>query len=139
MMTMKKIAGLTLSLLMMTGAVAHAQDYNRGDDRHDQRQDQRHDDRQAYNRGDDHHDWGDRDGFQREWGQRGADYDHEWRRGERLPDGYWADRRYAVDDYRAHHLGPPRRGYHWVRYVNGFVMVRNSDGLVNRFIRDLVR
>lgn len=128
---MKKMAGLALGLLLATGTVAHAQDYHRDGDRHDQRQD--------YNRGDDHHDWGDRDGFQREWGQRGADYDHEWRRGERLPDGYWTDRRYIVDDFRVHHLSPPRRGYHWVRYGNGFVMVRDTDGFVYRFIRDLVR
>jgi len=128
---MKTIAGFALGLLLMTGTVAHAQDYNRGDDHRDHRQD--------YQRADDHHDWGDRESFQREWGQRGADYDHQWRRGERLPDGYWSDRRYIVGDYGRHNLPAPRRGYHWVRYGSGYAMARDRDGLIYKFIRDLVR
>ena len=97
-MIMKKLLGLALGALLITGSAAHAQDYNR-----DRGQDH------AGDRGrDDHHDWGDRDSFNREWGNRGADYDHQWRRGEHLPDGYWRDRRFVIDDYRDHRLPPPR-------------------------------
>jgi Ni/Co efflux regulator RcnB len=80
------------------------------------------------------HDW-DRATFDREWGARGADWDHRWERGDRLPDGYATDRRYVVEDYRDHNLDAPRRGYHWVRYGRGFALVRR-DGYVTRYIRD---
>ena len=125
---MKRLLALALGTLLITGSAAHAQDYNR---------DRGHD--AAADRGTDHHEWGDRDSFNREWGGRGGDWDHAWRRGDHLPDGYWRDRRYIVDDYRSHRLPPPRHGYHWVRYGNGFCMVRDVDGLIYRVIRDLTR
>lgn len=132
-MIMKKLLGLALGALLITGSAAHAQDYNR-----DRGQDHGPGDNRDRGR-DDHHDWGDRESFNRDWGNRGADYDHQWRRGEHLPDGYWRDRRFIIDDYRAHRLPPPRHGYHWVRYGSGFAQVRDEDGLVYRFVRDLTR
>ena len=80
------------------------------------------------------HDW-DRATFDREWGGRGAEWDHRWQRGDQLPDGYAMDERYQVPDYRDHNLDAPRRGYRWVRYGDGFVMVR-GDGYVGRYVRD---
>jgi Ni/Co efflux regulator RcnB len=116
------------------------QDQRRGDDYRG-----RGDDHRDRGRGDDHrHDndrgrWGDRDGFDREWGARGARWDRDWRRGDHLPRGYWTDRRYIIDDYRYYRLPPPRYGYHWVRYADRFVLVRDRDGFVDRIIRDLLR
>ena len=133
---MKRLLALALGTLLITGSAAHAQDYNR-DRGHDQAADRGND--RGQDRRDDHHDWGDRDSFNHEWGGRGGDWDHAWRRGDHLPDGYWRDRRYIVDDYRSHRLPPPRHGYHWVRYGNGFCMVRDVDGLIYRVIRDLTR
>jgi len=93
------------------------------------------DDRRNWNHADGRtHDW-DRATFDREWGARGADWNHRWQRGDRLPYGYATDDRYIVQDYRDHDLDAPRRGYHWVRYGDGFVMVRR-DGYVNRYVRD---
>jgi Ni/Co efflux regulator RcnB len=86
----------------------------------------------GWNRDGEHHDW-DRGTFDRAYGQRGAEWDHRWSRGERLPDGYAQDQRYLVSDYRHHHLPCPYRGYHWVRYGSGYVQVRN-DGYVGRTV-----
>ena len=148
---MKRLLGLALGALLISGSAVHAQDYNRDRrpdqsadrpndrayDRRDDRRDARRDDHRD-GRGD-HREWGDREGFNREWGSRGADWNHQWRRGERLPDGYYRDRRYIVDDWRAHRLPPPRYGYHWIRYGDGYCMSRDSDGYIYRFIRDLIR
>lgn len=84
---------------------------------------------EGWNRGGDHHDW-DRQTFDREYGARGADWGHQWRRGDRLPDGYANDRRYVVSDYRQHHLRRPAYGYRWVRYGDGYVQVRNNGYVV---------
>jgi Ni/Co efflux regulator RcnB len=73
--------------------------------------------------------------FDREWGSRGADWDHSWRRGEYLPANYATDPRYVVRDYRAYNLDRPRRGYHWSRYGRAFVLVR-QDGFVGRYVRN---
>jgi Ni/Co efflux regulator RcnB len=87
---------------------------------------------QGWNRDGEHHDW-DRGTFDREYGQRGAEWDHRWNRGERLPDGYAQDQRYVVNDYRHHHLPRPSRGYHWVRYGSSYTQVRD-DGYVGRTV-----
>ena len=116
---MKRLLVLSVGLALLGGAAASAQPYERHDG-----------DQQGWNRDGDHHDW-DRNTFDHEWGQRGAAWDHRWRRGERLPDGYASDQRYVVTDYGHHRLSRPTRGYHWVRYGNGYVQVRN-DGYVGR-------
>jgi Ni/Co efflux regulator RcnB len=79
-----------------------------------------------------HHDWG-RPTFDRDWGVRGADWDRQWRQGDRLPDGYWNDPRYAVPDFGYHHLFTPNPGERWVRYGDGFVLVR-PDGTVDQYV-----
>lgn len=51
-----------------------------------------------------------------------------WARGDRL--GYWGDR-YAVVDYRSHHLKAPPRGYHWVQDDRGdFILAAIATGLI---------
>ena len=51
-----------------------------------------------------------------------------WRRGERL------DRRYGdyavVGDWRSHRLPPPRRGYHWVRSGDDYVLAALAGGAI---------
>ena len=51
-----------------------------------------------------------------------------WRRGQRL------DRRYGsystVNDWRAHRLSAPRRGYHWVRSGDDYVLAALTSGLI---------
>jgi Ni/Co efflux regulator RcnB len=105
------IAAATLSLL--GGAAAQAQThYDRHDDhsydRHDSRSYDRHDDR-SYDRDR-------RDG-------------HRWARGQRLPRTYWGGH-YVVSDWRARHLRPPPRGYHWVRVNNDYVLAAVATGLI---------
>ncbi len=123
---MKRVIGLALGLSLLGATVASAQNY------HSYQRDNRDDRQQDWNRDGDHHDW-DRSTFDREYGSRGADWDHRWRRGDRLPDGYAADQRYVVGDYRHHHLSRPAYGYRWVRYGNGYIQVR-SNGYVNRTV-----
>ncbi len=145
---MKRLAIFAVGLSLLGTAAVSAQsypdprDYGQPGDHRDDHRDRRDDHRD--NR-DDHRDnrgapnqWGDRDGFNHEWSQRGVDWDHQWRRGDHMPDGYWSDRRYIIDDYRHYHLTAPRRGYHWVRYADRFVLVRDRDGLVDRIVRDLL-
>jgi Ni/Co efflux regulator RcnB len=120
---MTRLAAFTIALTLLGGAAALAQPYDR--DRHDENQ-------QSWNRDGDHHDW-DRQTFDREWGNRGAEWDHRWNRGDRLPDGYGSDQRYVVRDYGHHRLPRPTRGYHWVRYGNQYVLVRDN-GYVGRTV-----
>ena len=51
-----------------------------------------------------------------------------WRQGERL------DRRYGayttVNDWRARRLPAPRRGYHWVRSGDDYVLAAVAGGLI---------
>ncbi len=54
---------------------------------------------------------------------------HHWARGERLPREYWGGQ-YVVGDWRARHLRPPPRGYHWVRVGNDYVLAAIATGLI---------
>lgn len=51
-----------------------------------------------------------------------------WNRGERLDNRYG---NYAeVSDWRAHRLAAPRRGYHWVRSGDDYVLAAITTGLI---------
>ncbi len=92
---------------------------DRRDDRHDGRHDNRYDSRYG-----DRHDNGRHVGQQR----------HAWRRGEHLPRAYWGQP-YYVNDYRAHRLYAPPRGYRWVqpyRDRNDYVLIQISTGFISR-------
>jgi len=65
-----------------------------------------------------------------EWrDERGAGPNHEFRRGERLPDQY-RHRQYVVDDWRGHQLSAPPRGYHWVQTGGDYVLVAIATGII---------
>lgn len=51
-----------------------------------------------------------------------------WRRGERLPADY---RRAEIRDWRAYHLTPPPRGYHYVRVGNDVVLTAIATGIIS--------
>ncbi|PFH04535.1 Ni/Co efflux regulator RcnB [Collimonas sp. PA-H2] len=61
--------------------------------------------------------------------ERGAGPDHAFYRGQRLPPEY-RGRQYVVDDWRAHHLNAPPRGYHWVQTGGDYVLVAISTGII---------
>ena len=61
--------------------------------------------------------------------ERGAGPDHQFHRGERLPVEF-RHRNYVVDDWRAHHLTAPPRGYHWVQTGADYVLVAIATGVI---------
>ena len=65
--------------------------------------------------------------------ERGAGPNHDFRRGGRLPPEY-RSRQYVVDDWRAHRLQPPPRGYHWVQTGGDYVLVAIATGVILQFI-----
>ena len=50
-------------------------------------------------------------------------------RGDRLPVEY-RHRNYVVDDWRAHSLSAPPRGYHWVQTGGDYVLVAIATGVI---------
>jgi Ni/Co efflux regulator RcnB len=59
----------------------------------------------------------------------GAGPEHSFYRGGRLP-GDYRSRQYVVDDWRAHHLRQPPRGYHWVQTGGDYVLVAIATGII---------
>ena len=59
----------------------------------------------------------------------GAIPHRDWHRGDRLPPEY-RDRNYVVNDWRAHRLSSPPRGYHWVGVNGDYVLVAVATGLI---------
>jgi Ni/Co efflux regulator RcnB len=57
----------------------------------------------------------------------------EWKRGGRVPSEY-RGRNYVVDDYRAHHLNAPPRGYQWVGVGGEYVMAAIATGVIAQII-----
>jgi Ni/Co efflux regulator RcnB len=147
-MEMKRIfAATALALALISGVVTTAQADNRDRDRHERRYD-RHDDRhdrRDWDRNDrrdwdrhDRRDWDRHHDFRRYDGRRyyhgryvrpSGYYYRSWRYGDHLPRAYYGSR-YIVHDYRAYRLGPPPRGYHWVRVDNDIVLAAIASGLV---------
>lgn len=80
----------------------------------------------------------DRDERQRAYNEQrrnepGAGPDHQWRRGDRLPDQY-RSRQYVVDDWRGHRLSAPPRGYHWVQTGGDYVLVAIATGIIAQLL-----
>ncbi|KKB63799.1 hypothetical protein WM40_08860 [Robbsia andropogonis] len=66
-------------------------------------------------------------------GGRGPVPHSDWRRGQRLPDDYRGDR-YVINDWHAHGLRQPPRGYQW-RQINGdYVLVAVATGVISSII-----
>lgn len=63
------------------------------------------------------------------YGARGP----EWRRGGHIPQLY-RSRQYVVNDWRAHHLSPPPRGYQWVQVGPDYVLVAVATGIIAQLI-----
>jgi Ni/Co efflux regulator RcnB len=63
-------------------------------------------------------------------GRPGGPIPHsDWHRGDRLPAEY-RDRNYVVDDWRAHGLSAPPRGYHWVGVNGDYVLAAVATGVI---------
>jgi Ni/Co efflux regulator RcnB len=80
---------------------------DRRDDRRDYREERREDRREA----------------------RGAGPRHDLYRGQRLPSNYH-NRQYVVDNWRAHRLSAPPRGYHWVQVGGDYVLAAVATGII---------
>ncbi|NML44113.1 hypothetical protein HHL11_10160 [Ramlibacter sp. G-1-2-2] len=123
-MQSKKIVCLVAAAAMGFGSLSFAQGHdrdNRDRDNHDRgRQDQRHDDRHDQGRDRNDHYY---------YGARGP----EWHRGGHVPAQY-RDRQYVVDNWHAHHLAPPPRGYHWVQVGNDYVLAAIATGIIAQLI-----
>ncbi len=57
----------------------------------------------------------------------------DWRRGYRMRHEDW-DRGEHVDDWQAHHLRRPPRGYEWRSIDGNYVMARTGDGRINAIV-----
>jgi len=56
-------------------------------------------------------------------------YHQKWRRGDRLPRGFYA-REYVLHDHHVYRLHTPPRGYHWVRVNQDVVLAAIATGVV---------
>ncbi len=157
---MKRILTAAMALSLLGGATAvSAQSYDR--DRRDYREDRREarqeyrdevrDARRDYrdDMRDARRDYRDDRRNDRRWGQRdnrGRYYygeyrrpsgyqAHRWRRGERLPRGYYAQN-YYISDYGRFGLRAPPRGYRWVRVDNDAVLAAIATGVIAEVLAD---
>ncbi|MCV2360553.1 RcnB family protein [Paucibacter sp. TC2R-5] len=60
---------------------------------------------------------------------RGAGPDFNYYRGQRLPSQY-RQHPYVVQDWRAHQLYAPPRGYHWVQSGDDYLLVAIATGVI---------
>lgn len=121
---MKRLAACTaIAILLAIGGSALAQGYDRHGDhgRHDQGQHRGHIDRDHDGRPD--HPMG------RHGHGHGAGPRHDLYRGGHVLQEYH-HRRYVVENWRAHRLSPPPRGYHWVQAGGDYVLISNNNGLI---------
>lgn len=136
---MAAVAAAALAMSLGAGS-AFAQDRGHGRDRDDDRhgryehrdRDRDHDrhDHRRGGRGWDRDD--DRPG--RHFDRRGYPQPHaEWRRGGRVPYEY-RSRNYVVNDWRAHRLQAPPRGYQWVGVGGDYVLAAVATGLIAQII-----
>jgi len=61
--------------------------------------------------------------------ERGIGPHHEFHRGDRIAVEY-RHRNYVVDDWRAHHLSAPPRGYHWVQVGADYALIAIATGVI---------
>ena len=60
---------------------------------------------------------------------RGAGPEHQFYRGDRMAPEFRSNQ-FVVDDWRAHRLSAPPRGYHWVQSGGDYVLVGIATGLI---------
>lgn len=58
---------------------------------------------------------------------------HEFRRGARIPPGFY-NRQYYVNDYRAYRLAPPPRAHQWVQVGPDFVLIAIATGIITNIV-----
>ena len=106
----KTIVSAVLALTLGSSSLSFAQGYDRHDrDDHDRgRHEQRHD-------------------------GRGVGPHHEFHRGQALPMQY-RGRGYVVDNWRAHRLHAPPRGYQWVQVGGDFALIAIASGIIAQFV-----
>lgn len=129
-MKSKRLVCLCTAAALGLGSVSvFAQGYDRHDRRDDNRWEQQHrrDERAMGNRGDHRGDHDRQDVYY--YGARGP----EWHRGGHLPAQY-RGHQYVVDNWRAHHLSAPPRGYHWVQVGNDYVLAAIATGLIAQLL-----
>lgn len=103
---------------------------DRGDRRPQQRAPRGPQDSRPMGNRDSRGDWDSRRGeYGYSYGARGP----EWHRGGRVPPEY-RHRQYVVDNWRAHHLSPPPRGYYWVQVGSDYVLVAIATGIIAQLI-----
>ena len=117
-MKLQRISTLVAALALAIPAIAMADPGDRHDDR-DHRANAPHQRDRA--------DW-DHPGYRHDY-YRGAGPNHEWQRGNRLPNEYRGNQ-YVVDDWRGHHLSAPPRGYHWVQAGSDYVLAAVATGVI---------
>jgi Ni/Co efflux regulator RcnB len=64
---------------------------------------------------------------------RGVGPDRRWNRGDRIPSQY-RHRQYVVDNWRAHRLSAPPRGYHWVQVGGDYALIAIATGLITQLV-----
>ena len=115
-MKVKSLVSATLAMTLATAGFAYGHDrddrYSRG------RNEQLHRAEHQYR-------WHDH----RRLVERGAGPYHAFYRGDRLPPEYHR-RAYVVDNWRAHRLSAPPRGYHWVQAGGDYVLVAIATGII---------
>lgn len=72
-------------------------------------------------------------GFAERGGPAGPVPHAQWRKGGRVP-GEYRGRNYVVDDWDAHHLNRPPRGYEWVGVNGDYVLVALASGVIAQII-----
>jgi Ni/Co efflux regulator RcnB len=110
------VALSTVSAVLFSG-VSFAQDH------HDDQQQDHHDQQQQYHQDDQHHD-------NHQYVQH-----REWRRGHRMNHDDWA-RGERVDDWHAHHLRHPPRGYEWREVDGNYVLAAVATGFIASVIAE---
>ena len=143
------IAGMVLSLLTSSLALAdppHWDGHHDGGDHREWHHEDHRDDRE-HRDWHEHRDWRERRDWRRAhdgegWrARRWGDFDdgayrrppgyyyRVWRRGERLPIAYRAPA-YIIPDAAYYHLAPPPPGYYWVRVDGDAVLAAVATGVV---------
>jgi Ni/Co efflux regulator RcnB len=114
------VSAMIAAMLAAQGGAAFADDHGRG------RGPDRGHDRHGPSRGHDDNRYHDRGG-------PGAGPHHDFHRGDRLASEY-RNRQYVVDNWRAHRLSAPPRGYHWVQTGSDYVLVAIASGIIAQIV-----
>lgn len=134
-MNKRLIAKGVIALLLAANAPAFAQHgHERAQERREDRReyrDERREERREYRdeRREERREYRDDRRDDRREARRGAGPRHDLYRGQRLPANYH-HKQYVVDNWRAHRLSAPPRGYHWVQVGNDYVLAAIATGII---------